>query len=352
MKVYRDVFEKIISLENLFLARDIFKNDKWKRTDVQCFEWQLEENIFRLHRDLKYGRYKHSAYSPFYIYDPKQRLIHKATVRDRVFHHATCVVLNSIFEPMFIANSFSCRIGKGTHKGVNVLEKVLWKVSRNSTRPCFALKCDIHKFFDSVDHGVLLNMLGRRIGDQKAMWLLKEIVGSFSKGVAERESNTVGRGMPIGNLTSQLFANIYLNELDQFIKHNLKIKHYVRYTDDFVIVADDEQYLIGLIDPIEVFLKEKLCLNLHQKKTNIRKFKQGVDFLGYIILPHHRVLRTKTKRRIIRKLRNRVEEYKHGLISRETLKQLLANYLGVLSHANSFKLTRELEDQFRFWVNK
>lgn len=352
MKVYRNVFEKIISLENLFLAWDNFKRGKRRRTDILRFEWELEENIFQLHRDLKSERYKHGPYRPFYISDPKKRLIHKAKVRDRIVHHAVFNILNPIFEPTFIAHSFSCRVGKGTHKGVDTLEKILRKVSKNYTAPCFALKCDIEKFFATIDHKSLLEILGKRIKDEKAMLLLEEIVKSYTSYGQREGVKPLGNGMPIGNLTSQLFANIYLNELDQFIKHKLKVKYYVRYTDDFIIVNGDIKYLEDLISPITEFLQKKLNLNLHPRKVTVRKFKQGIDFLGYVVLPRHRVLRTKTKRRIFKKLTERVNEYKVGSIDKKSLSQSLASYLGVLSHANSFKLSRILQEKLQKFLSE
>ena len=179
MKIYKNVFEKIISPENLFSAWDKFQSDKKKKLDVCEFEWELEKNIFQLHRDLKNKRYKHGAYASFYIQDPKQRHIHKATVRDRVLQHAVFSVLNPIFEPTFVAHSLSCRVGKGTHKGVKILESITRKVSHNAHTPCFALKCDIKKFFETVDHAILINLLTRRIKDADAIWVLEEIVGSF-----------------------------------------------------------------------------------------------------------------------------------------------------------------------------
>ncbi|MBI4157289.1 hypothetical protein HY502_00365 [Candidatus Woesebacteria bacterium] len=187
MKIYKNVFEKIVSLENLFLSWNNFRHDKRKRFDVQQFEFNLEKNLFKLHKDLKNQTYKHGFYKPFYIQDPKQRLIHKAEVRDRVIHHAIFRVLNPIFEESFIPNSFSCRIGKGIHKGVEVLRRILRKVSRNNTRACFALKCDIKKFFDSIDHEILLKILGKRVKDEKAMWLLSQVIDSFSVTPPSRE---------------------------------------------------------------------------------------------------------------------------------------------------------------------
>lgn len=349
MKAYKNIYERIISVENLFSAWDVFKSNKRNRTDVQEFEWKLEQNIFALHRDLRTKQYKHGAYSGFWIKDPKPRHIHKAMVRDRVLHHAIFTVLNPIFEPTFIAQSFSCRIGKGTHKGIKALANIARKISGNGHKKSFALKCDVRKFFDTIDHTVLLHILGKRIKDPDTMWLLCEIVESFT---TEYSNLFERKGVPIGNLTSQLFANVYMSELDQFIKHELKVKNYIRYTDDFVIIDTDRQCLERLLVPISSFLKEKLFLELHPKKISIRKSHQGIDFLGYVLLPHHRMLRTKTKQRIFRKLKQRTNEYKRGVISQQTLEQSLQSYLGVLSHANTYKLTEDLKNQFWFWLNE
>lgn len=349
MIIYKGIFEKIISPENLFLAWDNFKVGKQKKTDVQKFEWELEQKIFQLHRELRGGTYKHHSYSSFYIRDPKQRHIHKAEVRDRILHHAIFTIINPIFEQTFIANFFSCRIGKGTHKGVSALEKMIRKTSKNYSQPCFILKCDIKKFFDTVDHAILMSILKKRIKDEQVQRLLKEIVSSFSSSYSDIFYT---KGVPIGNLISQLFANIYLNEFDQFVKNELRIKNYARYTDDFVIVSENESYLQNILKPVGVFLKEQLALDLHPKKVSIRKHSQGIDFLGYIALPHYRSIRTKTKRRIFKKLRERVEEYKAGMISKDSLNQCLQSYLGVFSHADTHNLSQELLNQFWFWISE
>jgi retron-type reverse transcriptase len=343
MKVYKNFFEKIICLENLFSAWDNFKSGKMKKPDVLKFEWELEKNIFQIYRDLKNKKYKHSPYFSFNICDPKPRNIHKAVVRDRVVHHAIFNVLNPIFEASFIANSFSCRIGKGTHKGVNTLSRVIRKTSKNFTQPCFILKCDIRKFFDSVDHKILIKILERKIKDKDAIWLLKEIVGSFS---SRNSLPGQSKGIPLGNLTSQLFANIYLNNFDQFIKHKLKIKNYLRYTDDFVIIEQDKDKLREYLFSIQAFLGNNLALQLHPKKVFIRKYQQGIDFLGYIVLPHYQLVRTKTRRRIFKKFKKRIEEYQKGIIEKQSLGQSLQSYLGVFSHANAYRLSQELIDQF------
>ena len=340
MKIYKNIFKDIISLENLFLAWDEFKKDKRHKVDVLEFEFKLEQNIFDLHRELNNLTYDHGSYTGFYITDPKLRHIHKATVKDRILHHAIYGVLTPIFEPTFIPNSFSCRKGKGSHKGVETLSKILRKVSRNNTRNCYALKCDIKKFFDSVDHCIFISILRKRIIDINAIWLLENIINSYSSNIFEK------KGLPIGNLTSQLFTNIYMNDLDQYINNRLKVKHYVRYTDDFVIVSDDKDYLKNMLKPISRFLTDKLFLQLHPTKVSIRKYNQGIDFLGYVILPHYKLIRTKTKKRIHRKLELRKSEYANNKISKYTYEQSLQSYLGVLFRACAYDFSNDLKNQF------
>ena len=346
MKTYINLFERIVSPENLFSAWDAFKSDKRSKPDVQSFEWNLERNIFQLHRDLKSKTYKHGPYKGFYITDPKLRHIHKATVRDRILHHAVFSVVNPIFEPTFIPTSFSCRVGYGTHKGMEVLEEIMREVSRNNTRPCFVLKCDVRKFFDSVNHEILLSIIKKRIKDVDALWLLEAIVRSYESLPGQ---GALGRGIPIGNLTSQLFANVYMNELDQFVKHRLKIKHYVRYTDDFALVSESPEELEKFLVPISEFLENELALKLHPNKSILRSVCQGVDFLGYVIFPKHRLIRSKTKHRMFRKLEKRMEEYKAGDITRSNFDQSLQSYLGVLSHADAYGVREELLN--RLWIS-
>ena len=347
MKIFKNIFNKIISLENLFSAWEKFKKNKNKKLDVLRFEINLEQNIFQLHYNLKNQTYQHGEYQSFYINDPVQRHIHKAVVRDRVLHHAIYKIIMPIFEPTFISNSFSCRPGKGTHKGVSTVESMLCKESCNYTITCFALKGDIKKFFGSVKHKILLKIINKKIKDEKTMWLIKEVIGSFSTKNIDLLNLY---GLPIGNLTSQLFANIYMNEFDQFIKHKLIVKQYVRYTDDFIIISKNKDYLTNLIKLIQEFLKTNLALKLHPKKISIKKISQGVDFLGYILFPYHRLLRTKTKKRIFKKMKQQIFYYHQGHISEKTLNQSLQSYLGTLSHANTYQLSKNLKNYFWFWI--
>lgn len=307
-----------------------FKRGKRTKEDVVNFELNLEENIFRLHSELSLKIYLHDPYVDFYICDPKRRHIHKASVRDRVFHQAVFRVLYLIFDKHFIYDSYSSRIGKGTHRGVLRLMKACRKISRNWKIETYVLKCDIRKFFDSIDHAILRQLIIQKVSDKEALLLIDVIFESFQK--------EKGKGLPLGNVTSQLFANIYLNELDQFVKHQLKAKHYFRYCDDFVIVHTDRRYLEWMIGVIRDFLCEKLLLELHPNKVEIRKVNQGIDFLGYIVLPRTTVIRSSTKKRIIRKLYSARNQFSSGELSNEKLKAISASYRGVLTHCRSRRL--------------
>jgi RNA-directed DNA polymerase len=349
MKIYKELFSKIISLENLFMAWDEFKQDKNNKADVREFEWNLENNIFNLHRELAAKTYRHGHYTSFFIVDPKQRNINKACVRDRILHHAIFSVLNPIFEPTFISTSYSCRVNKGTHKGVMDLGKALNEVGGNGYKKCFALKCDVKKFFDSVDHNILKQIIAKRIKDVDAMCLIQKIIDSFS---TNKDDSNIKKGIPIGNLTSQLFANLYMNELDQYAKQELKLKHYFRYTDDFVVVSDNREYLKVVTKKMETFLNTTLRLHLHPNKVFIRKFSRGIDFLGYIVKPHHMLLRTKTKKRMFNKIKIKAQKCSQGLISKDDVNQTLQSYLGVLSHANSYGLKQKLINDCWLWTKE
>jgi RNA-directed DNA polymerase len=347
MKIYKNIFEDIILMENLLLAWDEFKKGKREKLDVQEFELHLEDNLFALRQELKDKRYKHGGYAGFYIYDPKKRHIHKAMVKDRIVHHAVHQKLYSIFNPTFISASYSSRRGKGAHRAVIKLDQMLKAVYQTHGQ-CFALKCDIKKFFPTIDHKILMKIVAKRIKDKDALWLIKNIVKSFESEFTTKKDK---KGTPIGNLTSQILVNIYMNEMDQFIKNELKVKYYIRYADDFIIVYHDQIYLLNLKSKIESFLQNELKLSMHPDKVFIRKYHQGIDFLGYVILPKAIILRTKTKKRIFRKLKQKVKEYKQGKIDEKTLIQSFNSYLGVLSHANSYKLEQELKHKIWEWLN-
>src|SRR3989344_8531542 len=225
-----NTYSSLISIENLFQAWDEFKCGKRNKRDVQVFERYLEDNLFSLHYALKNKSYKHGGYSEFFVNDPKRRHIHKAPVCDRIVHHLLYKYLYFLFDKTFIHDAYSCRLDKGTHRAVKRLEQYTRIVSKNYTQDCWALKLDIKQFFASVDHEILLKFIRRKVNDKNILWLINEILTSF------RTDKGKNAGIPLGNLTSQIFANIYLNELDQFVKQDLKIKYYIRYADDFIIL--------------------------------------------------------------------------------------------------------------------
>jgi len=309
-------FSTISSIKALNLAWKKFSSGKKSRLDVAHYQKYLADNIQALHDALENNTYEHSVYEPFLICDPKQRQIHKATVRDRLVHQAIVSVIEPLFEKRFIYDSYSCRIGKGTHAGVERLGLFLRQASYNNTTKVYVLKCDVRQFFASIDHEILMKQIESKVDDEQTLQLLRTILLSHN---AE-----TGKGIPLGNVTSQLFANIYLHELDWFMKQNLGIKHYLRYCDDFVVVSTDKAYLQSLIEPIRKFLMNKLKLELHPTKVSIHSWNQGVDFLGYVLRPYATSIRAKTRRRMLA----RVTE------------DNLSSYLGVCSHANGYKLSQ------------
>jgi len=315
-------YEDLISIDNLLLAWQEFLKGKRNKKDVQEFQFNLMDNILSLHEDLKNYTYKHGGYQQFKINDPKPRTIHKASVRDRLLHHAVYRILYLFFDKTFIADSFSCRNNKGTHKAINRFRDFAHIVSKNNTKACWILKCDIKKFFASIDQNILINILQKQIQNKSTIDLLKEIIFSF-------ESN----GLPLGNLTSQLFANLYLNELDQFVKHKLKIRYYIRYADDFVILSEDKNYLENLISIIRNFLQKELKLNLHPDKVFIKTLSSGLDFLGWVNFFDHRVLRNKTKRRVLWSVKSNPNT------------ETLNSYLGLLKHGNTQKIAKNLFEE-------
>jgi RNA-directed DNA polymerase len=328
-------YEDLVSPENIFVAFDEFKRGKRKKEDVMYFEKNLEENVFELSEQLLAKTYLHGSYANFAICDPKYRMISKATVRDRVVHHVLFSHLYEIFDKTFIFHSYSSRLTKGTHIGVKNFHKKMRKVSENFKKPCYALKCDVKKFFASINHTILIRLFSKKVDNPDILWLINNIIESYS--------NAPDTGIPLGNVTSQLFANIYLNQLDQFIKHDLRVKYYFRYADDFVLLDQNKDYLQKLIGSISAFLEQELKLRLHPQKVFIRKLKQGMDFLGYVCFPYYRAIRTKTKKRMFKKFHQRREEMIAGDRTGESFNQTLQSYLGLLKYSNSHRLIKKLE---------
>lgn len=318
-------YNNIISLENFLLSWQEFIKGKKERKDVQKFEENLISNIISLQEELVAKTYRHSPYKAFNISDPKPRNIHKATVRDRLLHHAVCRILYPFFDRVFIYDSYSCRLSKGTHKAMNRFRDFGYKASKNHTKTVWVLKCDIKKFFASINQAILIEILKNYILDPDIIELLSEIIGSFS-------SSQKGLGLPLGNLTSQLLVNIYMNEFDQFVKHRLKSRFYIRYADDFVFLSPDRTELETMLPQIKDFLWDELRLQLHPDKVSIKTIASGVDFLGWVHFPDHRVLRTATKKRMLKNIE-----------MKQAKAETVQSYLGLIGHGNAQKLKKEIK---------
>ncbi len=321
---FQHTYNNITSLENLLEAWKEFVQGKRARKDVQEFERDLMTNIIALHSELAAKTYSHSAYQHFKIADPKPRDIHKASVKDRLLHHALHRKLSPFFAKIFISDSHSCQDGKGTHRALRRLRKFIGIVSENNTRTVWVLKCDIKKFFANIDHAILLDIFAQYVPDQDILNLMSVIVRSF-------HSSVTGVGLPLGNLTSQLLVNIYMNEFDQFMKYRLKAKYYLRYADDFAVLSTDKAHLEIILPVMQEFLGIKLKLAMHPNKISIQTVASGVDFLGWVHFPDHQVLRTTTKKRIFRNLK--VKEWKEETVQ---------SYLGLLGHGNAWKLKQDI----------
>ncbi len=322
---FTHTYDSIITRETVFNAWEEFLRGKKKREDVAMFRLRLADNLSGLFFDLSKRTYCHGAYTKFTITDPKVREINKSVVRDRVVHHLLYTALCPYFDTKFIHDSYSYRLNKGTHRATKRFTKFIHTVSHNNSRACWVLKCDIRKFFASIDHRILQNILTRHIVDKDILRLLGIIIESF---------NTEGKngvGLPLGNLTSQLLVNVYMNEFDQFVKHALKVKNYIRYADDFIFISSEKRELKLLLVRINSFLGEELKLSLHPNKVFIKTITSGVDFLGWVHFPNHRVLRTATKKRMFKRL------------SKNANLESIASYRGMLSHGNTYLLQKQID---------
>lgn len=282
------------------------------------FELHLEDNLFDVYEDLKNFNYKHGPYKYFQVFDNKKRDINKAKIRDRIVHQIIYDYLVEVFEPEFINDSYSSRIYKGQYKAIKTFRYFLKLVS-DKYNSCFVLKCDIKKYFNTINKKILVNLIDRQIKCKKISKIIKEIIYSYTFSGLEN-------GIPLGNITSQIFANIYLNILDQYIKNELKFRFYIRYNDDFVILDQSKKRLEKARDKVTLFVKERLLLDIPIDKTSIRKINWGIDFLGFTILPKAVLLRNKTKSKMYRNI---------------SVKNL-HSYFGILKHCNSYNLKRKI----------
>jgi RNA-directed DNA polymerase len=313
------MFDELFSIYNIFEAWMAFKLGKSRKKDIVYFEYHLENNIFCLHKDLQEFKYKHSEYKYFQVFDNKKRDIYKADVRDRIIHQIVYKYLVSLYEPIFIADSYSSRKNKGHHRAINTLKYFIKLASPEEN--CFVLKCDIKKYFNNINHNILLEVIKQKVVCAKTFNIIEEVVRSFDNNTGERI-----KSVPLGNITSQIFANIYLHNLDLYIKKELGCRFYIRYNDDFVIISNNIKKLEDLRFKIIEFVGRELKLEIPIEKTSICKSSKGIDFLGYTVLSKAVLLRNKTKGKMFSK----IEE---GNID---------SYFGMLKHCNSHNLKKKI----------
>lgn len=349
MKTYKNLFEKFVSFDNLLRAYKKTRRGKRYRRYVTSFYYNLTSNLLKIRNQLLKKSYRFDGYKVFYVHEPKKRLIKAPSFRDRIVHHALCNVIEPIFDKKFIYDSYACRKSKGTHRAVKRLQKFLIKMSRREVK-IYALKIDISKYFPSINHGILFQIIQKKIADPKILDFIRKLLTTSSSG---NEYNHLfppnshfrtnpSRGIPIGSLTSQLFANIYLNEADQFIKHKLKIKYYLRYMDDMIILAKDKEYLHQVKEQIVEFLYDQLYLTVNPRKIRIFPTNKGVDFLGYVVFKDHILLRSVNVRKFRKKYRKLLRMVREGRISEKKAWQSIQSWIAHAEQADTYKLRQKL----------
>lgn len=349
MKTVNGLYPEVCSFENLWKAAQQAQRGKRFQHSVAQFNFHLERELFQLQEELRHQTYVPGSYREFTIYEPKKRLISAAPYRDRVVHHALCNVVEPIFERTFIFDSYACRVGKGTHRAVD-------RFTQFCRRNRYVFKADIQKYFPSIDHEILKGLLRRKIRDEKLLWLTDRIIDSSNP-----QESTLAyfpgddlltplehrRGIPIGNLTSQFFANVYLNSLDHFVKEQLRCKHYIRYCDDFVVLDNHK----GRLHEVRERVAEHLILlrlKLHPRKCQVFPVKEGTDFLGYRVFPTHRRVRRESITRFRRRMQRMREAYYQDQVSLEQVHQSIRSWLAHASHADSYRLREHLLRQIVF----
>ncbi len=338
MKTYNNLFDQITSFENLLLASKKAQKGKRFKESTALFNLNLEKELLQIQKELKDMTYSHGGYCDFFIYDPKRRLISAAPYRDRVVHHALCNIIEPLFDKTFIYDTYACRTRKGAHVAVK-------RYSDYAGKNTFVLKCDIQKYFQSIDHEILLNMISRKIRCEQTRWLIRKIISSrhdetyafYFPGDSLFTPCLRKRGIPIGNLTSQFFANVYLNEFDHYLKETLGCKYYIRYVDDFVVLHNSKDFLHDVKKGIEEYL-ETLRLRLHSRKCRMYRVHDGITFLGYRVFPTHRLLKKDNALRARRRLKKLSSQYHEGIISWEKVNQSVQSWIGHACHADTYRV--------------
>lgn len=353
-----NLYAQIVDYDNLWHAYQHAAKGKRFRDEVLIFSNNLEANLINIQNELIYHTYQVGHYREFYVFEPKKRLIMALPFKDRVVQWAIYRILMPLIDKRFIEQSCGCREGKGVQLAADILQNWSRKISRTSERPYY-LKLDISKYFYRIDHEVLFSILKRMIKDPDTLRLLHTIIFSETKkfgipvgvGMDDIENRVGWMGMPIGNLTSQLFANLYLNELDQYAKHELHMHYYVRYMDDVIILDEDKRDLHRVLEELDVFISSVLHLQLNNK-TCIRPISTGIDFCGFRIWPTHRKLRKKSVRKMKKRLKYLKNAYARGEADFDEIGQTVNSYLGYMKHADCHRLMGKVLNDFRLTRNE
>ena len=346
MKTHKNLWGSIVNFQNLLLAARKAQRGKRLQPNVACFNIDLEPNLFQLLQDLESGSYRPGPYRSFHILDPKPRMISAAPYRDRVVHHALCNLIAPILERSMIADTYANRTDKGTHAAAN-------RYRQHCRQYPYILKCDVKKFFPSIDHEILKREIRRKIGCRRTLALIDLIIDN-SNPQEEHHAYFPGddlfrpvqrnRGLPIGNLSSQLWGNYYLNGLDHFVQEKLRCGAYLRYVDDFVIFGHDKAELQQVKRQIELFL-QGFRLLLHEHKSRIYTTKEGVTFLGYRIFPGFTLLPSANVRRFRKRARRNVKAYWKGKMRLRDFTGSLRGWEGHALRADTWRLRQKLRKE-------
>jgi len=343
MKRYGNLYSEIINFENILLSSRQAQKGKRFRDNVLDFNYHLETELIRLQKQLTDKTYQPGAYRTFCLTNPKSRLISAAPYRDRVVHHALCNIIVPIFERTFVADSYANRLGFGTHRALNKFTHF----ARNSR---YVLQCDIRKYFPSIDHIILKELIRRKIKCADTLWLIdtiidnsneQEIVIDYFPGDDLLTPVSRRRGLPIGNLTSQFFSNIMLNNFDHFVKEQLKISKYVRYVDDFALFSDDRKLLADARLAIEEYLT-KLRLKIHPVKSQLFETKIGASFLGFRVFSDRIRVRNSNLHQARRRLKRLQIDYAQGRIELYQVTQSIRSWIAHLEHGNTWQLRKQI----------
>ena len=351
-KTYKHLYPQITAYDNLYQAhRQARKGGKRKRPEVAEFEHNLGESLLHLQTSLREKTYRPGPYRHFTVIERKVRKISAAPYPDRVVHHALMNIIQPLFEARFIHDSYACRQEKGTHRALD-------RAQAFARREPYVLQCDIREFFPSIDHAILRGLLAHHLACRDTGWLIDQILDSGVGVLTDRYTPVYfpgddlfavnrPRGLPIGNLASQHWANLYLHPLDLFIKQTLGCKAYLRYSDDFLLFASEKRTLHRWRDEIIDFLK-MLRLTLNQKKAQIFPVKHGIPFLGWRLFPYYRRLRRENVRYASRRLKAQQAAYRAGKLSQQALTASLHAWLAHAAHGQTYQLRRRLLGRFTF----